>query len=201
MEVTRVRPFAVVTGASSGIGYEVARVLGEEGYDLLIAAKDVEIEGARQELAKHTTVDSFQIDLADSANVERLHERIHEQNRPVDALVLNAVIGAGGPFACGTSLDDELQLIDLNVKSTVHLCKLEVEPMVRRDKGRVLFTTSVTSTMPGANQVVYNASVSFIQSFALALQNELKDSGVSVTSMLPGPADTNDLKWARIENR
>lgn len=190
MEVASPRPFAVVTGASSGIGYEVARVLGNEGFDLLIAAEDVEIEGARMELSESTTVDSMQIDLAEPENVEMFHHRIAEQNRPVDALVLNAGIGAGGSFAGGTSLADELQLIDLNVKSAVHLCKLEVESMVERDQGRILFTSSVASTMPGAYQAVYNASKSFIQSFALALRNELKETGVSVTSLIPGPTDT-----------
>lgn len=189
MEVSSVSPFAVVTGASSGIGYEVARVLGEQGYDLLIAAEDEALEGAHLELSKSTTVDSMQIDLSDSANVERLHERIREHNRPVDALVLNAGIGPGGSFAGGTALDDELQLIDLNVKSTVHLCKLELVPMLSRDAGRILFTSSVTSTMPGARQAVYNASRSFIQSFALALRNELIDTGVSVTSLMPGPVE------------
>lgn len=184
------RPFAVVTGASSGIGYEVARILGKEGFDLLIVAEDAEIEGAERELSDHTSVKSLQIDLSDPSNVERLHEVILDQCRPVDALVLNAGIGAGGSFAAGTTLGHDLKLIDLNVKSIVHLLKLEIEPMVARDEGKVFFTPAVASTRPGAHQAVYNATTSFVQSFALALRNELTGTGVSVTSLIPAPTDT-----------
>ena len=94
------------------------------------------------------------------------------------------------------SLADELRLIDLNVRSTVHLAKHVVRDMVARDEGRVLFTSSIASTMPGAFQAVYNASKSFVQSFALALRNELKDTDVTVTSLMPGPTDTEFFERA-----
>jgi short-subunit dehydrogenase len=147
MESTTTRPFAVVTGASSGIGYEIAKVLGEAGYDLLIAAENGELEDARRELSSAGSVQAVRVDLSESEGVEQLHRAIREQDKPVDALVLNAGIGAGGSFAGGTELGDEMQLIDLNVKSTVHLCKLEVEPMVQREKGRFIFKYSLVSTM------------------------------------------------------
>jgi short-subunit dehydrogenase len=105
-------------------------------------------------------------------------------------LALNAGIGAGGAFATGTDLQDELKLIHLNVRSTVHLAKHVVADMVARDEGHILFTSSIASTMPGAFQAVYNASKSFVQSFALALRNELKDTNVTITSLMPGPTDT-----------
>jgi uncharacterized protein len=105
-------------------------------------------------------------------------------------------VGAGGAFATDTALEDELRLIDLNVRSTVHLAKYVVRDMVARDEGRILFTSSIASTMPGSFQAVYNASKSFVQSFALALRNELKDTGVTVTSLMPGPTDTEFFERA-----
>jgi short-subunit dehydrogenase len=192
------RPYAVVTGASSGIGFELARVLGSEGFDLMITAEDRELEDAERELSSVTEVDCVKVDLAEGEGVERLHREIKQAGRPVDVLVLNAGIGAGGAFVGGTDLEDELKLIDLNVRSTVQLCKLEADEMVSRHEGRILFTSSEASTIPGPYQAVYNASKSFVQSFALALRNELKDTGVSVTSLMPGrrrPSSLNGQTW------
>jgi len=188
MEASAPRPFAVVTGASEGIGYEIARVLAEEGYDLLIAAENAELESARQDLARLTGVRAVRVDLARPEDVEKLHRNVLACQRPVDALVLNARIGAGGSFAGGTELADEMRLIDRNVKSTVHLCKLEVEQMVERNQGRILFTPPVASTSPGAHQAVYDASTSFIESFAMALDHELEHTDISVTSLMPRTA-------------
>jgi short-subunit dehydrogenase len=128
-----------------------------------------------------------QVDLATPEGVEELVARVE---RPPQALALNAGIGAGGAFIGDTALADELKLIDLNVRSTVHLAKLLLPRMVERREGRVLVTSSIASTMPGPFQAVYNASKSFVQSFALALRNELKDTGVTVTSLMPGPTET-----------
>jgi UrcA family protein len=192
---------AVVTGASSGIGFELAKVFAEEGFDLLIAAEDEELDSASRELNQMTaSVESARVDLSTPEGVERLYERIQADARPVDALCLNAGRGAGGGFANETKLEDELEIIDLNVRSTVHLCKLVVADMTARDEGRILFTSSVASTMPGAFQAVYNASKSFVQSFALALRNELKDSGVSVTSLMPGATETEFFEVAEMED-
>src|SRR5918994_2098428 len=109
-------------------------------------------------------------------------------------------IGAGGAFATDTALSEELRLIDLNVRSTVHLAKHVVRDMVARNEGRILFTSSIASTMPGAFQAVYNASKSFVQSFAIALRNELKDTNVTVTSLMPGPTDTEFFERADMED-
>src|SRR3982750_380007 len=194
-------PFAVVTGASSGIGFELAKVFAEEGFDLLITAEDLEIETAQRELSQiAASVESTRVDLAQEDGVERLYERIEATARPVDVLVLNAGIGAGGDFVRETDLHKELRLIDLNVRSTVHLCKLVAKDMVARGDGRILFTSSIASTMPGAFQAVYNASKSFVQSFALALRNELKDTDVTVTSLMPGPTETEFFEVADMED-
>lgn len=193
------RPLAVVTGASSGIGFELAKVFAEEGFDLLIVAEDEEIEAAHRELNQvAASVECAREDLSRPEGVERLYGRIEAAGRPVDALALDAGIGAGGDFARETDLRKELRLIDLNVRSTVHLCKLVVQDMVARDEGRILFTSSIAATMPGAYQAVYNASKSFVQSFALALRNELEDTDVTVTSLMPGPTETEFFERAEM---
>jgi short-subunit dehydrogenase len=194
------RPFAVVTGASSGIGFELAKVFAENGYDLLITAEDEEIGAAQRELNQiAASVECTREDLSSEQGVERLYERVKATARPVDALCLNAGIGAGGDFARENDLRKVLRLVDLNVRSTVHLCKLVVEDMVARGEGRILFTSSIASTMPGSFHAAYNASKSFVQSFALALRNELEDTGVTVTSLMPGPTDTEFFDRAGME--
>lgn len=197
MEDIATRPLAVVTGASSGIGYELAKQFAEAGFDLVVAAEDDELHIAARELESFgATVAAVQIDLASEEGVDELWRQIGEVGRPVDALALNAGIGAGGAFATDTDLRDELKLIDLNVRSTVQLAKYAVRDMVERGWGRVLFTSSIASTTPGSFQAVYNASKSFVQSFALGLRSELKDTGVTVTSLMPGPTETEFFERA-----
>jgi len=183
-------PLAVVTGASSGIGLELARQFAEHGFDLIVAAEDEAIGAAASELG----AEAVQVDLGTEQGVEELYARI--AGRPVDALALNAGIGAGGAFATDTDLRQELAIVDLNCRSTVHLAKLVVRDMVTRREGRILITSSIASTMPGTYQAVYNASKSFTQAFALALREELADTGVSVTSLMPGPTDTEFFERA-----
>jgi uncharacterized protein len=192
------RSLAVVTGASSGIGYELAKQFAGHDFDLIIAAEDEAIHTAAAQLAAidGASVEAVQVDLARAEGVDELYARIAAAGRPVDAIALNAGVGAGGAFATGTTLDDELRLIDLNVRSTVHLAKRVVGDMVQRDEGRILFTSSIAATMPGAFQAVYNASKSFVQSFALALRNELKDTNVTITSLMPGPTETEFFERA-----
>ncbi|GGQ68560.1 SDR family NAD(P)-dependent oxidoreductase [Couchioplanes azureus] len=187
------REFAVVTGASSGIGYELARQFADHGYDLLIAAEDDGIEQAAANLRRdgRSQVTAVRADLASFDGVEKLYAEIRAAGRPVDAIALNAGVGQGGDFTRDTDLRDELNIIDVNVTSTVHLAKRVLPDMVARGAGKVLFTSSVAAMMPGTYQAVYNASKSFVQSFAEALRAELKDTGVTVTSLMPGPTDTN----------
>ena len=196
------RPFAVVTGASSGIGYELAKQFAQNGYDVLIAAEDAGITAAATALRTDSgpTVAPVQVDLATHDGVEQLHREIVATGRPVDAVAINAGRGIGGEFVGGTDLADELNVIDVNVTSTVHLAKLLLPGMVQRGAGRVLFTSSIASTMPGTFQAVYNASKSFVQSFAEAIRNELKDTGVTVTALMPGPTDTNFFHRADMDD-
>ena len=193
--MTSDRPLAVVTGASSGIGFELAKQFARSGFDLIIAAEDAELATAADTVRSvGGEVDHVQVDLTQPAGVEQLANAVG--NRPIAALALNAGRGAGGEFVGGTPLEDELAIVDLNCRSTVHLAKLLLPGMVRNGEGRVLITSSIASTMPGTYQAVYNASKSFTQSLALALREELSETGVTVTSLMPGPTDTEFFERA-----
>lgn len=192
MATTPTRPLALVTGASSGIGRELALLLAAEGYDLVITAEDDALDDARAEVeaAGAGTVEAPCLDLTRDEDVDTLVRYVRETGRGLDIAALNAGVGAGGAFATDTALADELRIIDLNVRSTVHLAKHVTRDMVRRDHGRILFTSSIAATIPGSYQAVYNASKSFVQSFALALRDELRETAVTVTALMPGPTDT-----------
>ncbi|WBB80897.1 SDR family NAD(P)-dependent oxidoreductase [Micromonospora sp. WMMD882] len=196
------RPLAVVTGASSGIGYELAGQFVAHGYDVVAAAEDDGIRTAADSLHRDggPQVRPVQVDLTTPDGVEELCAAVADTGRAVDALALNAGRGAGGEFVGGTDLRDELAVVDLNVRSTVHLAKRLLPGMVERGAGRVLFTSSIAATMPGPFQAVYNASKSFTQSFAEALRNELKDTGVTVTALMPGPTDTEFFDRAEMND-
>ena len=189
-------PLAVVTGASSGIGFELAKQFADHGFDLLVTSQSERINGAAVELrAMGAKVIAVRADLATYDGVEALYARIKEEGRPVDAIAINAGVGVGGPFI-ETALEDELNLIELNVTSVVHLAKLVVRDMVQRDDGRVLFTASIAAEMPGPFEAVYAASKAFVLSFAEALRNELKDTNVTITALQPGATDTNFFERA-----
>jgi uncharacterized protein len=194
------RPLALVTGASDGIGYELAKVFAEKGYDLVICAEDGGIVEAGQAFAAlGVNVESVQADLATFEGNERLWERVRALGRPLDAAAINAGVGVGGDFD-KTSLKAELNVVGLNCGHSVHIAKHVVQDMLPRKKGRILFTSSVASTMPAPFEAVYGASKAFVQSFAQALRNELKYSGITVTSLMPGPTETNFFHQAGMED-
>ncbi len=191
---------ALVTGASSGIGFELAKRFAERGYDLVVAAEDEDIRAAATALSgSGTDVRPVRVDLRTPEGVEKLYGQTTEGGRQLDAAALNAGVGRGESFV-DSDLSDQLSVVDLNVRSTVHLAKLLLADMARRDSGKLLFTSSIAAMMPGSYQTVYNASKSFIQSFAEALQDELRNTGVTVTSLMPGPTDTNFFRRAGLEN-
>jgi short-subunit dehydrogenase len=182
--------FAVVTGASTGIGLELARQFAQHGFDLLICAENAEIERAANELrGEGHMVDAIQVDLASYDGVEQLCAAIRRAGRPLDAIAINAGVGSSGPFA-ETDLGKELNLIALNVTSTVHLAKRVVQDMQPRGEGKILFTSSIAAEGPGPFEAVYAGSKAFVQSFALALRNELKETNITVTALQPGATDT-----------
>ncbi|AQT78067.1 oxidoreductase [Mycolicibacterium litorale] len=198
--MTDTRPLALITGASSGIGYQLALQFTTHGYDVIVAAEDDAILPAAASLAREgASAEAVQVDLRSADGVEQLYRAVSESGRPLAAAALNAGVGRGGRFV-DTDLQDDFDIVDLNVRATMHLAKLVLRDMVRRDCGRVLFTSSIASTMPGSFQPVYNASKSFVQSLAEALQDELRDTDVTVTSLMPGPTDTNFFHRAKMDD-
>ncbi|MFB6755612.1 SDR family NAD(P)-dependent oxidoreductase [Streptomyces sp. NPDC056353] len=188
------RPLALVTGASSGIGHELAVLFAEHGYDLVVNAEDERLEHAAQRLRETgVEVRAVRADLRRPEGVDHLVAAL--TGLTVDVAALNAGVGQGGAFV-DTDLADDQSVIDLNVTSTVRLTKPILRDMVARGVGRLMFTSSVAATMPGAFQSVYNASKSFVQSFAQALQEEVADTGVTVTSFMPGPTETDFFRRA-----
>ncbi|MBT2470628.1 SDR family NAD(P)-dependent oxidoreductase [Streptomyces sp. ISL-66] len=184
------RPLAVVTGASSGIGFELARTCALHGYDLVVAAEDELLDESAARLRVYgTAVHAVRTDLATYDGVEVLMGQLRTLDRPVNAAFLNAGIARAGAFL-ETDLADLARVIDVNVSSTVHLARRLLEGMTARGAGRLLITSSVAAEVPGPYNAVYNASKSFLQSFALALHEELRGTGVTVTSLLPGTTDT-----------
>jgi short-subunit dehydrogenase len=180
---------ALVTGASTGIGYELAAGLAERGYDLVVVADEPRIETAAAELgAGGRTVTPVQADLTQPSGVERVFQ-VAVQEGPVEVACLNAGIGVSGPFHA-TDLDQHLAVVDLNVRSVVHLSRLLLDEMVPRGRGRLLFTASIAGKAPGPYQATYDASKAFVHLFAEAIRHELVDSGVTVTSLLPGATET-----------
>lgn len=189
---------ALVTGASSGIGFELAKQFAEHGYDLVVAAEDDAIHDVPGKLSQYgAAVQPVQVDLRTAEAVEHLYQSAIEGDRVLAAAALNAGIGRGEMFL-KSELADDLSIVDLNVRSTVHLAKLVLRDMANRDQGKVLFTSSIASQMPGSYQPVYNASKSFVQSFAEALRDELRDTAITVTSLMPGPTDTNFFGRAKM---
>lgn len=184
------KPLALITGASSGIGYELAKQFAEHGYDLLVVAEDDGIQRAAKDFeGLGAQVEAIQSDLATFDGVEKVAKRV--EGRPVDSLVLNAGVGVWGDFATETKLEDELKLIALNVVSTVHLAKRVTKGMKQRQSGKILITSSVVGEIPATLDAVYGASKAFDLQFANALREELRDVGVTVTALMPGATETN----------
>ncbi len=200
MSRSAARPLALVTGASRGIGLELARQFAEHGFDLIVAAENVELDDAVEALRTYgVAVAPVSVDLTLRADVERLVAAVRGAGRPLDVAVLNAGVGVGGAFV-DTDLDAELGIVELNCASTVHLAKRVAQDMAARGEGRILFTSSVVSQAPAPFQAVYGASKAFVHMLALALREELADRGVSITALLPGPTDTEFFDRAGMQD-
>jgi uncharacterized protein len=188
------KPLAVVTGASTGIGFELARICAQNGFDLIVAADEPQINVAATSFeALGAAVVPIEVDLATPAGVDKLLASIG--SRRVDALLANAGKGLGGEF-----LDQEFpaiqHVIDTNITGTIYLVQSIGRTMRQVGKGKILITGSIAGFIPGAFNAVYNASKSFIDSFSWALRNELKDSGVTVTCLMPGATQTEFFERA-----
>jgi short-subunit dehydrogenase len=184
----------VVTGASSGIGHELARICAEQGFDLVIAADQAKIKDAAEEFrALGASVSVVETDLAELEGVDRLYAAIN--GRPVDALLANAGHGLGRGF-----LDQDFaavkHVVDTNVTGTIYLLQKVGREMRARGQGRILVTGSIAGFTPGTYQAVYNGTKAFIDSFSFALRAELKDTGVTVTCLMPGATETEFFERA-----
>jgi uncharacterized protein len=190
------RQFAVVTGASTGIGLELARVCAREGFDLLIAADEPAIETAATELRQEKGVGNVEVLNIDLATAEGVDGLVQATNgRPVDVLMANAGRGLGQAF-----LDQDLarirEVIETNITGTTCLLHKIGKDMRRRNQGRILITGSIAGFTPGSFQAVYNASKSYLNSLSFALREELRDTDVTVTCLMPGATETEFFKRA-----
>lgn len=189
---------AIVTGASTGIGYELAKCCAENGFNLLVAADEPEIYQAAEDFKRlGVGVDALEVDLATLEGVDEFYAAA--RSRPVDALLANAGRGLGGAFL-DQDFDHLRHVVDTNVTGTIYLAQRVGRDMRSRGQGRILFTGSIAGFTPGTFNAVYNGTKAFIDSFSFALRNELKDTGVTVTCLMPGATETEFFERADMED-
>ena len=191
------RKLAIVTGASSGIGLEIAKLAAQDGYDLIVAADTPFVEAGPALKEYSVDVQEVEADLATKQGVDQLLSTIGD--RPVDVLVANAGHGLGHAFL-DQAPDEWLHVINTDVTGTLALVQPIVKRMVERGEGKVLMTGSIAGHLSGAFQAVYNGSKAFIDSFAAALNEELRDTGVTVTCLKPGATETNFFHRAELDD-
>jgi short-subunit dehydrogenase len=192
------RELAIVTGASTGIGHELAICCARHGYDLVVAADEPEIHTAADRFREFgVDVESVQADLSTLEGVDELYETV--RGRPVGALLANAGRGLGHGFL-GQDFDDIRKVVDTNITGTIYLVQKVGRDMVMARSGRILITGSIAGYMPGSFQAVYNGTKAFIDSFSFALRNEIKDTGVTVTCLMPGATETEFFQRAGLED-
>jgi short-subunit dehydrogenase len=191
------RKLAIVTGASSGIGLEIAKLAAQDGYDLIVAADTPFVEAGPALKDLGANVEELEVDLSSKQGVDQLLQKVG--GRDVDVLVANAGHGLGHGFL-DQSPDEWQHVINTDITGTLLLVQPIVQKMVQRGEGRVLITGSIAGHLAGAFQAVYNGSKAFIDSFAAALNEEIKDSGVTVTCLKPGATETNFFHRAELDD-
>lgn len=192
---------ALITGATSGIGYELAKIFAANGYDLIIVARHEEtLQKTADELKQQfgISVETIAKDLFKKENAFALHEELKSANRQVDVLVNDAGQGEYGEFT-ETDIYRELDIIQLNIVSVVILTKLFLKDMIVRGEGKILNVASIAGKVPGPLQSVYHGTKAFVHSFTEAVREEVKDKGVTITSLLPGATDTDFFKKAGMQ--
>lgn len=191
---------ALVTGASSGIGYALAKELADRGYDLVVCSSGDRLASAADNFSREGVfVKDVTADLATQDGVTELWKQVEQFGRPIDIACLNAGVGVGGLFS-ETDLGEELNMIDLNCTGTVQLAKYLVRDMLKRNSGKILFTSSIAGEMVAPREAVYAATKAFVLSFAHSLRYELRDTAITVTALQPGPTDTEFFHHAGMDN-
>jgi len=199
------RPNALVTGGSGGIGLEFAKVLARNGFDLVLVARKrdtLEAEAGQLEGKFGIKAHVFAADLKRREAPEEIFDFLRNENIPIEALINNAGFGLGGEFS-ETSVQRELEMIQVNIVALTHLTKLFLPPMIKRRSGRILNVASTAAFQPGPLMAVYYATKAYVLSFSEALAEELRNSGITVTALCPGPtqtdfADTAELNSSRV---
>lgn len=189
---------ALITGASAGIGFHLAKGLADRGYDIVGVGSSVRIASLPEQLP-HATVRPVQADLTTRAGVQKVWETIMELGRPLDVAALNAGMSLGGSFL-DTDIDQELRMLSLNVTSQVLLAKHVARHMVANKSGNILVTSSLSATTPTPFESIYGPTRAFMYSFAQGLREELKEHGVNVTALLPGATATEFHDRAGMQN-
>jgi short-subunit dehydrogenase len=191
---------ALVTGASSGIGYWLARELGYRGYDLVVCSAGERLNDAVRDFdGMGVKVTQVSADLATREGVRHLWQSVEQLGRPVDVACINAGIGVGGLF-WETNLDQELKMVELNCAGVVQLAKYIVKHMISLNAGKILFTSSIAGEMVAPREAVYAATKAFVLSFAHSVRYELRDTGITVTALQPGPTNTDFFHRAGMDN-
>lgn len=191
---------ALITGASTGIGRDLAELFARDGHHLIVTARN---ESLLQELATrlrdqyHVNVDLIVQDLSAPDAPQRIFEQL--QSKPIDYLVNNAGFGTHGPFA-ESDLPNELAMLQVNIVALTHLTRLFLQPMLQRRGGRIMNVASVAGFLPGPLMAVYFATKAYVLSFSEALASEIAGSGVTVTALCPGATKTEFQRRAGIEN-
>lgn len=188
------RQFAIVTGASTGIGYELAAECARNGINLLVAADEAAIQKAAEDFRSlGVNVDAVEADLSTTEGVDKLLAATN--GRSVDYLLANAGRGLGKGFL-DQDFDAARKIVDTNITGTIYLIQKVGKEMRSRNVGRILITGSIAGFMPGTYQAVYNGTKAFLDSFSFAIRHELKDTGVTVTCLMPGATETEFFERA-----
>ncbi len=194
--------YALITGGTSGIGYELARLLANDQYNLVIVARNTEeLSRTAQELRQQYNIEVLTIskDLSLRQSPFEVYDEIKSNGIQIDILVNNAAQGQYGEFV-NTEIERELEIIQLNISAYVVLTKLFLRDMVTRNKGRILNVASIAGKLPGPLQSVYHGTKAFVHSFSESVRAELKDTDITITSLLPGATDTDFFHKAQMEN-
>lgn len=192
---------ALITGASGGIGYEIATLMAKDGINLILAARSKKkLEQSALELQTYgVQVEVIVSDLSKAGSAEKLYKQVKELGSSIDLLVNNAGVGVFGKFT-ETNLQEDLDMLYLNINSLTHLTKLILPDMTKRGKGRILNVASTAAFQPGPLMAVYYASKAYVLSFSEAIENELKGTGITVSALCPGPTRTDFSERANLVN-
>ncbi|MBK6264061.1 SDR family oxidoreductase [Marivirga sp. S37H4] len=195
------KQYALITGATSGIGYELAKLFAKDQYNLVIVARhEADLKKAASEFRKEgVKVETITKDLFKKEAASEIYEEVKNRGITINVLVNNAGQGEFGKFI-ENNLQDELEIIQLNIVATVALTKYFIRDMMQAGEGKILNLSSIAGKVPGPYQAVYHGTKAFIQFFTEAVRSEMKDTGISLTALLPGATDTDFFNKADMES-